>query len=667
MATPSQTPWREQRELFPEGVASGDPESNSVLLWTRYPQTDPNSQAYLRVEIAEDEVFKRVISTADVPVSAAADWTCRVLVGGLKPAHIYWYRFTDKNGMGSRVGRTITAPGVTDSRPIKFAFVSCQNVNQGAQNAYRRMIFEDDQASSRDRLDFILHLGDFIYEMVWYPEDRPQGMYDRRLRDVVRYPYGEKIGDYHVPTNLDDYRAVYRGYLHDPEIQDARARWPFINMWDNHEFSWRGWQSLEKYEATRATQTRKIAANQAFFEFQPARVKRPEATSLEEFKPPKVVDAPITKFDDHGLGIEPNNLAAIGSLKGYRAIRWGRNVELIVTDQRTYRSEEPVDMPEAAPLSSHDFPGMTPQHAIEILDAGRTYNGGKPPATISSNDEKISIPNIWATRPPQTILGAEQKIWFLDRLQHSKAAWKIWGNTTATLEMRADPQNLPEGLTKPWPWPGYAGFALQDWSTACTEKGEIYDFVSQRGITGFVTIAGDRHAFWAGLAAKSIPPHPFSPVGPVFVTGSISAPTLVEAHEHGIPKKHPLRALYVGQGPEDQGPQPTFNMMLRHGVRSCLEYAASGDVDKARTLSNPDLSPHASFIDMAGHGYALVRCTADTLESEFVCIPRPLERSERADGGPLNYRVKFHTPLWRRNEKPSLKMEILEGDPKFSI
>ena len=667
MATPSQTPWREQRELFPEGVASGDPDSNSVLLWTRYPQTDPNSQAYLRVEIAEDEAFKRVISTADVPVSTAADWTCRVLVGGLKPAHIYWYRFTDKNGMGSRVGRTITAPGVTDSRPIKFAFVSCQNVNQGAQNAYRRMIFEDDQASSKDRLDFILHLGDFIYEMVWYPEDRPQGMYDRRLRDVVRYPYGEKIGDYHVPTNVDDYRAVYRGYLHDPDIQDARARWPFINMWDNHEFSWRGWQSLEKYEATRATQTRKIAANQAFFEFQPARVERPEATSLEEFKPPKVVDAPITTFDDHGLGIEPNNLAAIGSLKGYRAIRWGRNVELIVTDQRTYRSEEPVDMPEAAPLSSHDFPGMTPQHAIEILDAGRTYNGGKPPATISSNNEKISIPNIWATRPPQTILGAEQKIWFLDRLQHSKAAWKIWGNTTATLEMRADPQNLPEGLTKPWPWPGYAGFALQDWSTACTEKGEIYDFVSQRGITGFVTIAGDRHAFWAGLAAKSIPPHPFLPVGPVFVTGSISAPTLVEAYEHGIPKKHPLRALYVGQGPEDQNPQPTFNMLLRHGVRSCLEYATSGDVDKARTLSNPDLSPHASFIDMAGHGYALVRCTADTLESEFVCIPRPLERSERADGGPLNYRVKFHTPLWRRNEKPSLKMEILEGDPKFSI
>ncbi len=666
-ATTSRIPWREQRELFPEGVASGDPEADSVMLWTRYPQANPNFQANLRVEVAEDRAFTAVISAAKVPVSAAGDWTCRVLVGGLKPARVYWYRFTDENGMGSRIGRTITAPDVSDPRPVKFAFVSCQNVNQGAQNAYRRMIFEDEQAPESDRLEFVLHLGDFIYEMVWYPQDRPQGMYDRRLRDIVHYPNGEKIGDCHVPTNLDDYRAIYRAYLHDPDIQDARARFPFISMWDNHEFSWRGWQSLEKYEKTEARQTRKVAANQAFFEFQPARLVRPNTTSLEEFEPPEVVDAPVTRFDDHGLGLEPNNLAAVGSLKGYRAIRWGRNVELIITDQRSYRSEEPTDMPEAAALSSKDFPDMTPQQAMEVLDAGRTCSDSKPPATISSSDGTVNIPNIWAVRPPQTILGAEQKKWFLDRLKHSRATWKIWGNTTATLEMRADPQNLPQGLTKPWPWSGYAGFALQDWSTAYTEKGEIYDFVSQQEITGFVTIAGDRHAFWAGLAAKSLPPQAVSPVGLTFVTGSISAPGFVEAYEHAIPKNHPLRALYVGQGPEDRTSQPTFNMLLRHGVKSCLEYAKSGDIKRARMLSNPDLSPHASFIDMAGHGYSLVRCTSDTIETEFVCIPRPLERSDRADGGALKYRVRFRASVWRKNEPPSFKTEILEGDPKFSI
>jgi alkaline phosphatase D len=106
---------------------------------------------------------------------------------------------------------------------VKFAFVSCQNVNQGAQHAYRRMIFEDERAAPDDRLGFVLHLGDFIYEIVWYPEDRPQGMYDRRLRDIVRYEHGEKISDFHIPTTLDDYRAVYRAYLRDPDLQDARA------------------------------------------------------------------------------------------------------------------------------------------------------------------------------------------------------------------------------------------------------------------------------------------------------------------------------------------------------------------------------------------------------------------------------------------------------------
>ena len=104
-------------------------------------------------------------------------------------------------------------------------------------------------------------------------------MYDRRLRDIVRYPHGEKIRDFHVPTTLEDYRAVYRGYLHDPDLQDARARWPFVSMWDNHEFSWLGWQSLQKFEGkTRPAQTRKVAANQAFFEFQPARMARAERT-----------------------------------------------------------------------------------------------------------------------------------------------------------------------------------------------------------------------------------------------------------------------------------------------------------------------------------------------------------------------------------------------------
>ena len=665
LGTKSRIAWRERRDLFPEGVASGDPDSTSVLLWTRRPSNEHPVQT-LNAEVAEDDIFDRVVAHASAPVSAASDWTCRVLVGGLKPGHVYWYRFTDSEGFGSRVGRTITAPDVSDARPARFVFVSCQNANDGAQNAYRRMIFEDEHAAEADRIGFVLHLGDFIYEIVWYPEDRPQGMYDRRIRDIVRYPHGEKIRDFHIPTTVDDYRAIYRAYLRDPDLQDARARWPFVNMWDNHEFSWLGWQSLQRFGGKNLpAQTRKVAANQAFFEYQPARITKPSGPSLDRFDPPAVVDAPITRFDEHGLGLEPNNLAAIGSLKGYRVLRWGRNVELIITDQRSYRSEEPTDQPEAQALSSDDFPEFIAEDAMEILDAGRTFNGGQPPATIRFGNTEIA--NLCKDRPAQTILGAEQKAWFLERLRTSKATWKIWGNTTATLDMRADLQNLPKGLTKPWAGSGYATSPLGDHGTAYVERGEIYDFVQANGVTGFATIAGDRHSFWAGLAAKALPPKPFVPVGIAFVTGSISAPGVVEALEHALPKDHPLRSIYVGQGPSDQSPQPILNMLIKHGVRSCIEYTKSGDIAKARSLSNPELSPHVSFVDMGGHGYSVVHITSEFLETEFVCIPRPVERSDRSDGGVLSYRVKSRTTLWKKGEAPKLQIRLLEGDPKFSV
>ncbi len=180
---------------------------------------------------------------------------------------------------------------------------------------------------------------------------------------------------------------------------------------------------------------------------------------------------PITHFDDHGLGQEPNNLTAIGSLRGYRALRWGRNLELIVTDQRSYRSEEPTDREEAEAFTSNDFPEFMPEEAMEILDAGRTYNDGQPPASIRYGN--LEVPNFCKDRPAQTILGAEQKAWFLERLRSSQATWKIWGNTTATLDMRADPQNLPAGMTKPWPGAGSQVLAAATTAVLCGTRRDL--------------------------------------------------------------------------------------------------------------------------------------------------------------------------------------------------
>jgi alkaline phosphatase D len=662
----SRTRWTEARDSFPQGVASGDPQADSVMLWTRAAGQGAPLVVRLTVEVAEDAGFERVVAAQPTRALAEADHTCRVLVGGLRPATTYFYRFTDEQGRGSRIGRTRTAPASDDPRPVRFAFVSCQNVCEGAQNTYRRMIFEDERARPEEQLSFVLHLGDFVYEVVDYPEDEPNGRrYDRRLRDLVRLPNGEKIGRFHVATSLADYRTLYRVYLQDPDLQDARARFPFVPMWDNHEFSWMGWQSFQRFEGkVRPAQTRKVAANQAWFEYQPARVRRPGTPTLERFDAPAVVDAPITTFDAQGLGREPNNLAALASLTGYRSLRFGAQLELIITDQHSYRSEEPTSRAEAEALSGPDFPELYPDEAVKVLDGGAAYAGGQPPATLRLGETEL--PNFRKSEPPQTILGAEQKKWMLERLRGSTAVWKVWGNSLGSLDWRADPQNLPPGLGKPWPGAGYACFGGGgDWSTAHAERAELYDAVRDAGITGFVTVSGDRHSFWAGLAAKALPPAAFEPVGAAFITGSVSAAGLAEAFEHRFPKDHPLRPLYVA----DIGgaKHPAVNLLLHHGVRACLEYAKTGDAERARRASNPDLAPHLRFVDMGGHGYATLRVAQDAATCEFVCIPRPLERSQSPDGGPLRYRVAHRVPLWRRGERPQLEQTVIEGDPGLSI
>ena len=663
-ARASRTNWREARNLYPEGVASGDPDPSSVILWTRRPY-DSGARQSLTVEVAEDEHFRRVVAHAPAPVSAASGWTTRVLVGGLKPAHIYWYRFTDSDGNGSRIGRTRTAPRANDPRPVKFAFVSCQDVNESKLNGYRRMIFEDERARPEDQLDFVLHLGDFIYEVVQYPEDgKPR--FGRNLYDVARIPDALKVSIFHIPTTVEGYRAVWKGYLADPDLQDARARWPFVCIWDNHEFSWQGYQSILKNpKFEQPAQTIKVAANQVWFENIPARVKAPSG-NFDTFGSVPVKNVKIEKFDDGGLGVEPNNIAAINSLIIYRALRYGRHLDLLLTDERSYRGPNPFDESATDKLADWADYQMFPDDLLQVLDGGRAINGGNPPAELEFNGAKV--PNPSKDQPPQTLLGATQKAWFKDHLRASTATWKIWGSSQATLEQRADPENLPAGLTKQkWPTGRFANVGGGDFGSAWVERGEIYDLVRDAKITGFAIVSGDLHSFWAGYASAQLPPGKFEPVGLSFTGGSMSSVGGGEANEYTIKKDNKFRPLYLADRPGAAKPESTYNMLLTHGVRSCFEYAKSFDRAKARALSNPDLAPHLAFVDIGGHGYATVRLTGDEMRTEFVCIPRPVTRSESPDGGPLRYRVTLTAKLWKPGERPHLEPKVLEGNVGLSI
>jgi len=529
-------------------------------------------------------------------------------------------------------------------------------------NAYRRMIWEDERAAPEDRLGFVLHLGDFIYEVVQYPDQVKDGhRYDRVVTFPVKFPTGGKVvakNRFHVPASLDDYRELYHAYLQNPDLQDARARFPFEAIWDNHEFSWQGWQSIQEFGEGRVyAQTLKVAANQAWFEFQPARVF-PHGRSLDAFDAPHVVDTPITNFDNDGLGREPNNLAAINSLIGYRTLRWGRHIDLILTDQHSFRGPDPSNRDELKPL----FEGVSffPEALAMQLDSGRNFADGHPPEKLVFGDK--SIANFRAAEPAQSMLGAKQKAWFLERLRAADATWKIWGNSLGTPDWRADPQNMPAAMGK---WTdGYAVLSNGDWGGIYHERGEIFDAVRDAGITGFAIVSGDRHSFWAGCAAKALPPAAFEPVGVTFVGGSISSVGMQEAYEHGR-KDDPLRPLFIADR-DGAPPQPTMNLLLHHGVRSALEYAHSGDLAKAHAASNPEMAPNLSFVDMGGHGYATVRVDAGTMTTDFVCIPRPIQRSPREDGGPLRYRVRHEVPLWQAGERPQMRQTVLEGDVGLS-
>lgn len=656
--------WRERRDLFPEGVASGDPAPDSVLLWTRRP-FEKSERQMLTVEIAEDEKFARVVAKAKAPISPTSDWTARVLVGGLKPARIYWYRFTDAEGNGSRVGRTITAPLLNDPRQVNFTFVSCQSVNEGKLNGYRRMIFEDERARPEDQLGFVLHLGDFIYEVVQYPEEGNK-RYDRTIYEVCRIPDAGKTGNLYWPKTVEGYRAVWKGYLADPDLQDARARWPFVCMWDNHEFSWQGRQSiLQQGGPPQPGQVVKVAANQAWFEYIPARVKPPSG-SLAEFGKVAVENVKIEKWDENGLGQEPNNLAAIRSLIAYRSLRYGKHLDLFVTDQRSFAGADASDAEDVGRIYDPAFRGYFSEEAMIALDAGKTYDGGKPPAELQFRDVKIHNPS--KEKQPRTMLGVEQKAWFKEGLCKSKATWKIWGNSLGALDNRVDMQNLPAGMVKnPWPADTYGIGRTDDWGAAYAERKEIYDLIRDAKITGFAIVSGDRHAFWAGYAAAHLPPRKFEPVGLSFVGASMISPGAMEALEHGLRKDHPLRALFLADRPEGGKPEWTYNMLLRHGVRSCLEYAKSFDLKKARELSNPQLAPHLEFVDLGGHGYAKVSLTATEMRTEFVCIPRPITRSPEPNGGPLRYRVVHTAKLWKPGGRPHLDVKVLEGSVGLSI
>ena len=234
--------------LFQHGVASGDPLSGAVVLWTRVTASGggPVSVSYV---LATDPALASVVRSGGVSTDASRDFTVKVDVDGLQPNTTYYYRFSSA-GSQSPVGRTRTLP-VGDASRVRMAVVSCASLAHGFFNAYRRI-------AERADLDLVVHLGDYIYEYG-----------NGQFGDLRAYEPSHEI------LTLSDYRTRHAQYKRDVDLQEVHRQHPMVAIWDDHEFANDAWMggAQNHTEGAEGTWTARVAgALQAYYEWMPVRV-----------------------------------------------------------------------------------------------------------------------------------------------------------------------------------------------------------------------------------------------------------------------------------------------------------------------------------------------------------------------------------------------------------
>lgn len=258
---------------FTLGVGSGDPLPDSVLLWTRLaPEPLGDTQPLADIvavdwAVATDAGMNTVVARGSVPASALLGHSVHVEVGGLEPGRRYHYQFAAL-GRHSVVGRTRTAP-VGPVSSVRFASLNCQHYQSGEYAAMRDI-------ASDSALDFVVHLGDYIYE-------------------------GSELGTAFTLTDYRKFHALYKG---DPLLRAAHAAHPWFLTWDDHEV-------VNDYSGSRGAASfvqRRSAAYQGWYENMPLRL----------------------------AGADSN----LPDPQLYRHRQWGDLLDLLVLDLRQYRSAQ---------------------------------------------------------------------------------------------------------------------------------------------------------------------------------------------------------------------------------------------------------------------------------------------------------------------------------------
>ena len=204
---------------FKYGVASGDPLTDRVILWTHARIADTTAPVWLTWQVAADNAFATVVRTGRVQTTEASFFTAKVDVTGLTAGTSYFYRFVDDAGVISTVGTTRTLPA-SNVASVKFAVFSCTLYSEGFFNVY--------DAAAKSDAQYAIHLGDYLYE--YGSDPKKFGNADAVALGRVTVPANDMV-------SLSDYRVRYALYRSDPNLQALHAKMPWIAVWDDHEFA----------------------------------------------------------------------------------------------------------------------------------------------------------------------------------------------------------------------------------------------------------------------------------------------------------------------------------------------------------------------------------------------------------------------------------------------
>ena len=340
---------------FKLGVASGSPQADGFVIWTRLcgdplaPASFDAGPLDVRWEVAGDQAFRNIVRSGSVTALPQRGHSVHVELRGLEPERWYWYRFHSGSGdrsATSAVGRSRATPA-REARVerLKFAVASCQQFEQGYFGAYRHMLAED--------VDLVAFLGDYIYESSWG-------------RERVRSHVGPE------PVTLADYRLRYAQYKTDIDLQRMHAAAPWIMTWDDHEVDNdyaddRGEDLMPDFLARRA------AAYQAYFEHLPMRLSARLAAA--------------------GPGAAGNIDWA--RVQIYDRVAFGQLAEFFVLDDRQYRSYQ------ACPKPNRGGSNVVGMQCTERLDPRRTLLGAEQERWLDAGLKQSKV--AWNILAQQTL------------------------------------------------------------------------------------------------------------------------------------------------------------------------------------------------------------------------------------------------------------------------